>query len=85
MTNPNQQPLVRWADLLPEEFLRRQQALPGVYLPLGLCEPHGHIAPFGLDTFKADYLCDEAARRFGVLSRQRKATTSTRLAITGRG
>lgn len=56
---------IRWADLLPEEFLKRQALLPAVYLPLGLCEPHGHIAPFGLDTIKADYLCDEAARRFG--------------------
>ena len=65
MTNTNLQPLVRWADLLPEEFLSRQQVLPAVYLPFGLCEPHGHVAPFGLDTFKADYLCDEAARRFG--------------------
>lgn len=56
---------VRWADLHLEEFLGRQIACPVVYLPLGLCEPHGHIAPFGLDTIKADYLCDEAARRFG--------------------
>jgi creatinine amidohydrolase len=56
---------VRWADLLPEEFHNRLQAVPVVYLPLGLCEPHGHIAAFGLDTHKADYLCDEAARRFG--------------------
>ena len=56
---------VRWAELLPREFLERQQQRPVVYLPLGLCEPHGPIAAFGLDTIKADYLCDEAARRFG--------------------
>lgn len=56
---------VRWADLLPEEFLRRQREFPVVYLPMGMCEPHGHIAAFGLDTHKADHLCDEAARRFG--------------------
>jgi creatinine amidohydrolase len=56
---------VRWAELLPHEFLARQAALPVIYLPLGLCEPHGQIAAFGLDTIKADYLCDEAARRFG--------------------
>ncbi len=56
---------VRWADLLPEEFLARQRELPVVYLPMGMCEPHGHVAAFGLDTHKADYLCDEAARRFG--------------------
>jgi creatinine amidohydrolase len=56
---------VAWEYLLPEEFERRLAERPVVYLPLGLCEPHGHIAPFGLDTIKARYLCDEAARRFG--------------------
>lgn len=56
---------VRWADLRPDDFLRRQRALPVVYLPLGLCEPHGHVAALGLDTLKADYYCDEAARLFG--------------------
>ncbi|RUV17090.1 MULTISPECIES: creatininase family protein [unclassified Mesorhizobium] len=56
---------VRWEMLRPEEFLVRQQAMPVVYLPMGLCEPHGHVAPFGLDTIKADWLCDRAARRFG--------------------
>ncbi len=55
----------RWAELFPDEFLERQQQQPLVYLPMGICEPHGHISTFGLDTFKADYLCDEAARRFG--------------------
>jgi creatinine amidohydrolase len=56
---------IRWAELLPREFLARQQQLPLVYLPLGLCEPHGHAAPFGLDTLKAEWLCEQAARRFG--------------------
>jgi creatinine amidohydrolase len=56
---------VRWERLKPEEFERRLADHPIVYLPLGLCEPHGHIAPFGLDTIKAVYLCEETARRFG--------------------
>jgi creatinine amidohydrolase len=56
---------VAWEYLLPEEFEQRLAARPIVYLPLGLCEPHGHIAPFGLDTIKARYLCEEAARRYG--------------------
>ena len=56
---------VCWEKLLPAEFEARLKAFPVVYLPLGLCEPHGHIAPFGLDTIKARYLCKEAARRFG--------------------
>ena len=56
---------VRWADLRPDAFLRRQRSLPVVYLPLGLCEPHGHVAALGLDTMKADYYCDEAAGLLG--------------------
>ncbi|WP_158693556.1 creatininase family protein [Neorhizobium alkalisoli] len=56
---------VRWEFLKPQEFLARQRQRPIVYLPMGLCEPHGHIAPFGLDTIKADWLCDQAADRFG--------------------
>ncbi|MGV9864322.1 creatininase family protein [Rhodococcus koreensis] len=56
---------VRWEELLPREFVVRQQHLPLVYLPLGLCEPHGHAAAFGLDTFKAEWLCEQAAHRFG--------------------
>lgn len=56
---------VKWAELLPEEFLERQQQCPIVYLPMGLCEPHGHIAAFGLDTIKAEYICEAAARLFG--------------------
>jgi creatinine amidohydrolase len=61
MTSPES----RWERLRPEEFEQRLASCPIVYLPLGLCEPHGHIAPFGLDTIKAVYLCEEAARRFG--------------------
>ncbi|RYB01385.1 creatininase family protein [Lichenibacterium ramalinae] len=64
MAVPSADP-VRWADLHREEFEARLAACPVVYLPLGLCEPHGHVAPFGLDTIKADHLCEEAARRFG--------------------
>lgn len=56
---------VLWEELLPEEFLARLRARPLVWLPMGLCEPHGHVAPFGLDTLKASYLCEEGARRLG--------------------
>lgn len=56
---------VRWEELLPREFMQRLRELPLAYLPLGLCEPHGHVAAFGLDTHKAVHLCEEAARRFG--------------------
>lgn len=56
---------VRWADLKPDEFVRRRDELPVCYLPMGLCEPHGHVAALGLDTHKADWLCDRAAERAG--------------------
>jgi creatinine amidohydrolase len=56
---------VRWEELLVAEFLQRLDELPLAYLPLGLCEPHGHIAAFGLDTLKAVHLCEESARRLG--------------------
>lgn len=56
---------VAWAELKPAEFIARREACPVVYLPLGLCEPHGHVAPFGLDTIKAEYLVTQAAQRFG--------------------
>ncbi len=57
--------VVRWAELKPDEFRARRDAFPVVYLPLGLCEPHGHVAALGLDLIKAEYYCDTAARRFG--------------------
>lgn len=56
---------VLWAELLPHEFKKRQAECPVVYLPLGLCEPHGQVSAFGLDTIKAEWLCEEAARRVG--------------------
>src|SRR4051812_30826477 len=56
---------VRWVELKPEEFLHRLDARPVAYLPMGMVEPHGHAAAFGLDMIKAEYLCDEAAARFG--------------------
>lgn len=56
---------VLWKELLPDEFMARLKEKPLVYMPLGICEPHGHIAAFGLDTIKAEYLCNEAATRFG--------------------
>lgn len=56
---------VCWAELFPSEFLRRQRAFNVVYLPMGLCEPHGQIAALGLDSIKAQLLCEETARAVG--------------------
>jgi hypothetical protein len=76
---------VRWIDLKPEEFLRRLAERPVAYLPMGMVEPHGHAAAFGLDLIKAEFLCDEAAARSGGSSRRRRPTTSTRPASTAPG
>jgi len=56
---------VKWSELLPYEFHRRIRELPIVYLPVGLCEPHGQVAALGLDLLKAEHYCEAAARRFG--------------------
>ncbi|RTE02063.1 creatininase family protein [Paenibacillus whitsoniae] len=56
---------VLWMELFPAEFKRRLADCPIVYLPLGLCEPHGQFSAFGLDTIKAEWLCLEAARTVG--------------------
>lgn len=54
-----------WVELLPYEFKRRLDECPIVYLPLGLCEPHGQVSAFGLDTIKAEWLCVRAAEQVG--------------------
>lgn len=54
-----------WSELLPYEFIRRLDECPIVYLPLGLCEPHGQVSAFGLDTLKAEWLCLRAAEKVG--------------------
>ncbi|WP_134698728.1 creatininase family protein [Ammoniphilus sp. YIM 78166] len=56
---------VLWAELFPFEFKARLRANPTVYMPLGLCEPHGQISAFGLDIFKAEHICVETAKRMG--------------------
>lgn len=47
------------------EFETRLAARPPVYLPMGMPEPDGHAAAFGLDLLKVDHICDHAAARFG--------------------
>lgn len=54
-----------WSELLPYEFKRRLDECPIVYLPLGLCEPHGQVSAFGLDTIKAEWLCQQTALKVG--------------------
>lgn len=56
---------VHWTELRPDDFRARRDACPVVYLPFGLVEPHGHVAPLGLDLLKAEHYATEAARRLG--------------------
>ncbi len=56
---------VRWADLRPLEFVERLNDCPIVYLPVGLCEPHGHVAALGMDMHAADAFCNAAAEQYG--------------------
>jgi creatinine amidohydrolase/Fe(II)-dependent formamide hydrolase-like protein len=63
----------------------RRDLFPIVYLPMGLCEPHGHIAALGLDLLKAEYYCEQAADRFGVVVAPAQGYTSTNVASMPRG
>lgn len=63
--NRSEQVKTQWSELLPYEFKKRLADCPLVYLPLGLCEPHGQVSAFGLDTIKAQWLCQAAACKMG--------------------
>lgn len=52
---------VEWKNLLPEEFTRRKEKLPVIFLPLGTVEWHGYHNALGLDALKAEELCKRAA------------------------
>ena len=58
---------VRYLYLRPAEVVRRREALPLAWLPLGVIEWHGQHNPLGLDTVKAEALLVEMARRMGGL------------------
>ena len=69
---------VRWAELKPDEFRTRRDACPIAFLPLGLCEPHGHVAALGLDLLKAEYYSTRPHAAVVSSSRPRKGTTFTK-------
>jgi creatinine amidohydrolase len=56
---------VWWSKLYPKEWLERLEQAPIVYLPLGICEPHGQVSAFGLDLIKAEAICEDTARKAG--------------------
>jgi creatinine amidohydrolase len=56
---------VRWERMFPDELEVAFKACPLVYLPYGLCEPHGPHNTLGLDALKAHAICCRAARAHG--------------------
>jgi creatinine amidohydrolase len=56
---------VRWERMFPDEMEAAFEACPAVYLPYGLCEPHGPQNVLGLDALKAHAICCASARKHG--------------------
>jgi len=56
---------VRWERMFPDELEAAFKECPLVYLPYGLCEPHGPHNTLGLDALKAHAICCRAARAYG--------------------
>ncbi|MEZ4713615.1 MAG: creatininase family protein [Caldilineaceae bacterium] len=56
---------VRWERMFPDQLEMALAACPLVYLPYGLCEPHGPQNAVGLDALKAHAICCAAARAHG--------------------
>ncbi|MCC7491175.1 MAG: creatininase family protein [Fimbriimonadaceae bacterium] len=56
---------VRWERMFPDELEAACAACPGVYLPYGLCEPHGPQSALGLDALKAQGIAVRAAQLGG--------------------
>jgi len=56
---------VRWERMFPDELEDAFAACPLVYLPYGLCEPHGPQNAVGLDALKAHAIACRAAQAHG--------------------
>ena len=56
---------VRWERMFPDELEAAFAACPVLYLPYGLCEPHGPQNAVGLDALKAHAICVRAAHEHG--------------------
>ena len=63
--HPLQPREVRWERMFPDELEAAFAACPTLYLPQGMCEPHGPACALGLDALKAGALCEAAARASG--------------------
>ena len=56
---------VRWERMFPDELEAAFAHRPVLFLPQGMCEPHGPSCALGLDSLKAHGLACLAAREFG--------------------
>ena len=56
---------VRWERMFPDELEAAFENRPIVYLPYGLCEPHGPINAVGMDALRAHSTSVLAAERHG--------------------
>jgi creatinine amidohydrolase len=56
---------VLWERMFPDQLEARFASCPALYLPYGMCEPHGPANALGLDGLKASAICCEAARLGG--------------------
>lgn len=56
---------VRWERMFPDELEAAFAETPVLYIPYGLCEPHGPQNTLGLDALKARAICSRAARAGG--------------------
>lgn len=56
---------VRWTHLFPDELEKAFADCPLLYLPYGICEPHGPGNTLGLDGLIAEGACTAAARAHG--------------------
>jgi creatinine amidohydrolase len=56
---------VLWERMFPDQLEARFAECPVLYLPYGMCEPHGPANVLGLDGLKASAICREAAMAGG--------------------
>ncbi|MDA0748563.1 MAG: creatininase family protein [bacterium] len=56
---------VRWERMFPDELEAAFEACPMVYLPYGLCEPHGWHNAVGMDAIRAHECSIQAAQEHG--------------------
>ena len=56
---------VKWEEMFPDEMAAAIAEHPLLYLPYGMCEPHGHQNALGLDGIKCYEICLRAAREGG--------------------